>query len=160
MELNEDNPGQHLAIVVVGGALIVFHLIMAFKDARRGDTTTNPQGTVQPLTQVVDESTGQIVETATQHRNPTLSWSELIFCRGLKRSSWCSYRELHPDTVEADANDVQVADGNPAKDHVVAYRGPMVRDSIFSGRVSLPEQDLSPKYLDLESKREDNIPIP
>lgn len=152
MKLNEDAPEQQLAILAVGGFLLVFNIILYFKDSGKEQKAHDPNSPVavnQPVTQVVDETTGTVMQLQTQHQNPSLSWTQMFFCRGLKRASWCSYRELHPDTLEADEVGVAVSNSAPEKNHVVAYRGPMVRNSIFSSRVSIPQEDISERYKDI-----------
>lgn len=148
MKLNDDAPEQQLAILALGGFLLVFNLIMYVKDASKGspESVANSGGPEAMVTQVVDESTGQITETPTLHINPHLSWTQKLFCRGFKRSSWCSDRELHPDALEAAANGVELDSSSNRRDHVVAYRGPMKREGIFSSRVSIPDQDPAAAY--------------
>lgn len=156
MNLGDEAPEQKLAILAIGGFLLVFNVIMYFKDSSKGSTSTAPvagSGPEAMVTQVVDENTGAIHETATLHQNPSVGWMTRVFCTGFKRSSWCSDRELHPDVLEADANGVDVSNMPRPRDHVIAYRGPMQREGMFSGRVSIPDQDASDKYWDLESSR-------
>ena len=151
MKLNEEAPEQHLAIIVLGGVFLAINLIAAYKASNK-EAANNPNSPQQLVTQVVDED-GRISQIATLHQNPNLSWSELIFCRGLKRSTWCSRKDLHPDTVEAEQEGVAVANGPRRQDHVVAYHGPMERHSFFSSRVSIPEQEVSRRYLEVESMK-------
>ena len=155
MKLGDEAPEQQLAILAIGGFLLVFNVIMYFKDSNKGpDTgalaTSGPEAMV---TETIDETTGAVTRTATLHQNPSVSWMTKIFCTGFKRSSWCSDRELHPDVLEADANGVDVGGIPKPRDHVIAYRGPMQREGMFSGRVSIPEQDVSDKYWDLEGSK-------
>ena len=138
MKLNDANPQQHLMIVIFGGACIFLNLITAFK-ADKGEDEISDQ---PRMAQQVDLSTGAVTMRETRFNNPKLSWYESIFCRGIQRSSSCSYKMLHP--FATDDPDFVVPDGEPEKDHVVYYRGNIGKNTALSRTVESPAAEAQP----------------
>lgn len=107
--LNEDNPGQHMAILGVAGVFILLSLIQAI--------TPDSTPAMQPKN--VDQSyaaTGKV-----RYGNPEMTWYERMFCRGFQRSSMCSYRLLHPLRAAAEREGAQIYEAPPKKRKAVDY---------------------------------------
>ena len=148
MKLNDSSPQQHLMILIGAGACIFLNLITAFKaNKNAADDMSN----LPRMASSIDLNTGAVTMRETKFNNPKLSWFESFFCRGIQRSSNCSYKMLHPFATD-DPNFV-VPDGVPKKDHVVYYRGNLGKNTSLSGTVEAPEA-VSPPARIVDSEEE------
>lgn len=149
MKLNDANPQQHLIIVIFAGAFIFLNLITMFK-AKSND----PEFSDLPrVTESVDALTGSISTRETKFVNPKVSWFESIFCRGMQRSSNCSYKLLHPfanDSEELAA----MPDEEPKADHVVYYRGSINKNNALSRTIESPAAEAPPARIVEEANAE------
>lgn len=133
MKLNESAPGQHLAILI-GGGVIVFLNILSYLKAPE---TTDPNAPVikeRIFTEQIDSQTGEVRRTETLYRNPSLSWFDRLFCRGLHRSSNCNEEVKHPieDQEELGLNAPQ------ADKKVLYYRGDLKQEKSADGKIETP----------------------
>jgi hypothetical protein len=137
MKLNDANPTQHLAIVILAGVFIFLNVVEGWKASSK--KAAKEAGQEQIVTTMVDSATGAQITRPTRFHNPQLSWYETIFCKGLQRSSNCSFRLLHPFAVESEELGLDVPDGEPKQDHVVYYRGSINKNMALSDSIESPE---------------------
>jgi len=152
MKLNETNPQQHLMILVGAGACIFLNFITMFK-ARSNEPELLSN---QPrLTESIDAVTGSISTRETKFTNPKLSWFESIFCRGMQRSSNCSYKLLHPFANDSDEFQT-LPDAEPKSNHVVYYRGSISKNNALSRTIEAPAEEAPPVRIIEDSSSENN----
>ncbi|MFN8391901.1 MAG: hypothetical protein U0136_16550 [Bdellovibrionota bacterium] len=137
MKLNDANPTQHLAIIILGGLFIFLNIVESWKYSKSHPGKDSSSQT-QIVTTMVDE-TGTVVQKPTKYQNPKLSWYEAIFCRGLQRSSNCSYKLLHPFAEEGESLGVAIPNGEPKNEKVLYYRGSINKNTAFSSNIESPE---------------------
>lgn len=124
MKLNDQAPEQHLAILVLAGIFVFLSLVEQFK---------------APSEETIDvRRSSDFAQTGrTLYDNPELAWYERYLCRGYQRSSFCSYRLLHPFKDVFEQNGIHVKEGPPAHDNVVDYRGPLPANRAFRSKLLL-----------------------
>ena len=121
LKLSDDAPEQHVAILAVGGVMILISLISMFGGSSKGN--------------VVEQQKRAYLESGeTLHKNPQMKWYEKYLCRGYQRSLFCSSRFLHPLVEEYG---LQVRDQPPKQEGVIRYRGPVPHGSLFSDKIVL-----------------------
>ena len=103
-KLSEKFTGQHIALFVVAGSVILLNLIDSMKSPKSGEET-----------QVVSFN-------GSKYRNPSLSWYQKIFCRGYQTSVNCGFPFMHPMRDEMESEGKRIREG-AAPDGVVVYRG-------------------------------------
>lgn len=124
MKLNDQAPEQHMAILVIAGIFVFLSVVDHIKAS-----PTDEEGK--------KVRTGTYAETGeTMYDNPQLSWYERYLCRGYQRSSFCSYRMLHPFKDVFDAHGIKVKESPPEK-NVVDYRGPLPKNRAFQSKILL-----------------------
>jgi hypothetical protein len=107
MKLNQDNPGQHKALLIVAGCMIFLSLLDSI---RGGDDTSSKSKKVA------------VASAGPRYRNPQLSWYEKVFCRGYQRSLSCGFKFYHPMKRQLQAEGKRIKE-KPAPNGVVLYRG-------------------------------------
>jgi len=140
MKLNETSPQQHLMVICGAGACIFLNVLTWWKSGPSADDVKSAQPRV---TESVDLATGSVSVRNTKFVNPKLSWYESIFCRGIQRSSMCSYKLLHPFANDQDIPEA-MEDGEPKSDHVVYYRGSISKNTSMKNTIEAPEADAPP----------------
>lgn len=103
-KLSEKFSGQHIALFVVAGSVIMLNLIDSFKAPKSG------------------EEKQMVSSTGSKYNNPTMSWYQRIFCRGYKTSLICGSPFLHPMREEMESEGKRIKEG-AAPDGVIVYRG-------------------------------------
>ena len=136
MKLNDANPQQHLAIICLAGVFLFLNMMPLFK-SKGDDKAEGPQ---QKYANSFDPMSGQLVARETKFQNPKIGWWESLFCRGYKRSSFCSFKLLHPFGEESEELGVDLPEGEPEKDHVVYFRGSL-GNSMSDGKIQAPLGD-------------------
>ncbi len=124
MKLNDTAPEQHMAILVITGVIIFLSVVDYFKSA-----PADEEG--RKIRSGTYAQTGE-----TLYDNPHLTWYERYLCRGYQRSSFCSYRMLHPFKDVFDAHGIKVKE-SPPKKNVVLYRGPLPKNRAFRSKMLL-----------------------
>ncbi|MCB0325022.1 MAG: hypothetical protein KDD69_15670 [Bdellovibrionales bacterium] len=127
MKLNEQAPEQHLAILVVAGIFVFLSIVEHFK-------ADSPQAAGA-------ERSGTYAETGeTMYANPQMTWYERYLCRGYQRSSFCSYRLLHPFKDMFEDSGIKVKEAPPSK-NVIDYRGPLPANRAFRSKMLLKSEE-------------------
>ena len=116
-ELSKDTPQQHLLILVFAGAFIFLSIVEAIKAPTDDLMIKGPRD-----------------EGETLYQNPHMTWYERLLCRGYQRSSFCSYRLLHPFKAVFEENGIRIEE-RPAKTGVIRYRGPLPGHKTFGGKI-------------------------
>ena len=143
MKLNESSPQQHIAIIALAGSFIFLNVLQGAKASSKNDSKM-----ADPIvTSSIDSATGQVVVRPTKFQNPKLSWYEWVFCRGMQRSSHCSFRFLHPFGSESENLGVNLPDAEPKQNHVVYYRGTINKNMAMSSSIESPEAVSPPAKL-------------
>jgi len=84
LKLSDDAPEQHVAILAVGGVMILISLISMFGGSSKRQCRRAAENV-------------HILESGeTLHKNPQMKWYEKIPLPGYQRSLFCSSRFLHP----------------------------------------------------------------
>lgn len=139
-KLNDDNPGEHKAILIGGGLMLLLSMFQMFTGG--GDSKSDKtKEKVQNVSQNIDEASGQISYQKTYWQNPKMTWWETIFCRGYQRSAGCSYNFKHPRRTDLEALGKKINDAPPSRDHIIGYVGPMEKTSSFSSSFDIPVSD-------------------
>jgi len=103
-KLSEKFTGQHIALFVAAGSVILLNVIDTLKAPRSGEQN-----------QVTSAS-------GSKYSNPTLTWYQKIFCRGYQTSLNCGFPFLHPMKDELESEGKRIREG-AAPDGVIVYRG-------------------------------------
>ncbi len=139
IKLSEENPTQHLAIIVIGGIFAFLNILDAFSSSPPPGSESK---TIMPnYTYSVDETSGELQASATKWSNPQMSWLEKYLCRGYQRASWCSFRLLHPMSTDFESVGMEIEEAPPASDHVIRYRGKLEKNRSFTDRLEIPDSN-------------------
>lgn len=139
LKLSEENPTQHLAILVIGGIFTFLNLLDAFSSSPPASSDSH---SVMPnYTYSVDEASGEVQASATKWSNPQMSWLERYLCRGYQRASWCSFRLLHPMSTDFESVGMEIEEAPPSSDHVIRYRGKLEKNTAFTDRLAIPDSN-------------------
>ena len=139
LKLSEENPTQHLAILVIGGLFTFLNILDAFSSS--DPTTTDAAKAMPNYTYSVDETSGELQASATKWTNPQMSWIERYLCRGYQRASWCSFRLMHPMKSDFESVGLEIEEAPPASDHVIRYRGKLEKNTAFTDRLEIPDSN-------------------
>jgi hypothetical protein len=104
-KLNSEAPEQSMAILAIAGVMILISVITSL-GGRSKDATGQEKGP-------------NLEAGETLYKNPQMAWYEKYLCRGYQRSSFCSFRLLHPFTEVFDDNGIEVKAGRPEKNGIV-----------------------------------------
>ena len=127
MKLNEQAPEQHMAILAVAGIFIFLSIVEQFKSSPAEEAARV-------------RAKGAYAQTGeTLYANPQMTWYERLLCRGYQRSSFCSYRMLHPFKDVFEEHGIRVKE-SPPKKNVIDYRGPLPKNRAFRSKMLLKSE--------------------
>jgi hypothetical protein len=136
MKLNTEAPEQHMLILVLAGVFMFLSLISSLK------SKTVDRGISDP---------SQAMPAGPLYRNPQMTWYERAFCRGFQRSSFCSYRFLHPMTPKIEEMGIVMEEAPAVNPGAVDFKGSLPSNRAFNNRMSITERNYaSPRILEAD----------
>lgn len=129
MKLNSDAPEQHMAILVVAGVCMFLSLISSLKSKPIDNGISDP---------------ALAMPAGPLYKNPEMKWYERAFCRGFQRSSFCSYRFLHPMNPVIEEMGIVMEEAPPENSGAIDFSGSLPVNRAINGRIRLTERSSAP----------------
>lgn len=126
MKISTDAPEQHIAILVIAGLFMFLSLLSSLKS--------------NPVDNGINEEQQQQMAAGPKYANPELTWYERAFCLGFQRSSFCSYRFLHPLNEVIKEKGIIMEEAPAKAPGAIDYRGKLPANRAFSRRMVLDKR--------------------